>query len=283
MKLPSVLSRVVSGEYTITSPILSLLGANLVTIILAVIGNWDAATVLFIYWAQSVIIGIFAVISLLDADTEALATELERSLRERGGSGRVSTRFTRFYQYLLAGFFALHYGLFHWGYYSFIVDSGLFGGVEFASPDVWIACGLFFANHLYSFLYHRPDPCRVVDYVNEEFIRPYYRIVPMHLTILFGAMVMLVLTVAGVSSTTLPVLVLFLLLKTYADMGMHVRKHGGGGHEDGSTHGDAGVNPLRIRRMAYSSCRFNDGRLRGGLITNYPEKKIRAGRKAHPV
>jgi len=224
MKILASLSRIVPGEFTSAPPVVSLLVANIVTIVLAVAGNWDAATVMFIYWAQSVIIGIFAVVSLLGADTAALASEMEKSLRESGGSGNVSVRFTLFYKCLLAGFFALHYGLFHWGYYSLIVESGLFGTVNFSSPDVWASCGLFFANHLYSHLYYQNDKRKVVDYVNEEFFRPYYRILPMHLTIIFGAVVILVLTLAGIT-TTLPLLVLFLALKTYTDLDMHVKKH----------------------------------------------------------
>jgi len=39
-------------------------------------------------------------------------------------------------------------------------------------------------------------------------------------------MVILVLTLAGIT-TTLPVLVLFLAIKTYTDVEMHVRKHAG--------------------------------------------------------
>ena len=226
MKIPASLSRIVPGEFTSTPPAVSLLAANLVTIVFAVAGSWDAATVMFIYWAQSVIIGIFTVLSLLGADSAALAAGMEKSLRESGGSGKVSMRFTLFYQCLLAGFFTLHYGLFHWGYYSIIVESGLFGTVHFSSPDLWISCGIFFANHLYSHLYYRDDKRGAVDYVNEQFFRPYFRIFPMHLTIIFGAMVILVLTLAGIT-TTLPVLVLFLAIKTYTDVEMHVRKHAG--------------------------------------------------------
>ena len=106
------------------------------------------------------------------------------------------------------------------------MESGLFGTVDFSSPDVWASCGFFFVNHLYSFLYYRHDERKVVDYVNEEFFRPYYRILPMHLTIIFGAMVILVLTLAGITTTT-PVLVLFLVLKIYTDVDMHVKKHAG--------------------------------------------------------
>ena len=224
MNIPNALSRIVPDESAVTPPILSLLGANIITILFAILGSWDAATVMFIYWAQSVIIGIFTVISLLTADTAILASEMGASLKESGGSDTVSFGFVTCYKALLAGFFALHYGLFHWGYLGFIVDTGLFGTVDLSNPDVWIACGLFFANHSYSFLYHRHDVRRGSTYVNEQFFRPYLRIFPMHLTIIIGAGVMLALTIVGIPST-LPVLVLFLVLKTYMDVDGHIWKH----------------------------------------------------------
>lgn len=227
MKGPFPLSRILPNDTPWTPPLITLLGANIVTIVLAVVGNWDAAMVLFIYWVQSVIIGIFTVVSLLGADTAALASDISKSLKESGGSGTVSAHFVGFYKCLLAGFFALHYGLFHWGYFSFIVGSGVFGVVDYTSPDLWISCGIFLGNHLYSSLYHWHDTPRGGGFVTEEFFRPYHRIVPMHLTIIFGAMVMLALTFVGIP-TTLPVLVLFLILKTYTDTGMHVRKYAGG-------------------------------------------------------
>jgi hypothetical protein len=46
----------------------------------------------------------------------------------------------------------------------------------------------------------------------------------MHLTIIFGSMVIMVLELLGIT-TTLPVLVLFLLLKTYSDISAHLIKH----------------------------------------------------------
>ena len=48
----------------------------------------------------------------------------------------------------------------------------------------------------------------------------------MHMTIIFGAIIMAVLSAAGLDST-LPVLVLFLVLKLFADMHMHIQKHAG--------------------------------------------------------
>ncbi len=147
MDFPAPFSRVLPGDLLHNFPVISLIFANVVTIVLAIIGNWDVATVMFIYWAQSVIIGIFSVISILGADTESLRENLQKPIDERGGTDKVTPQVVRFYLCILAGFFTLHYGLFHWGYYTFIVESGLFGTVNFFDPSIWLSCGLFFANH----------------------------------------------------------------------------------------------------------------------------------------
>lgn len=224
MEPPVIITRVLPGDLLHNFPLISLIFANLVTIVLAILGNWDLATVMFIYWAQSVIIGIFSVISLLGADTTALQADLQKPIEERGGTETISPLFVWFYKCLLAGFFTLHYGLFHWGYYSFIVESGLFGPVNFSDPFLGLSCGIFFANHLYSYLTYRRDGPKGSGYIIGQFITPYRRIIPMHLTIIFGSIVLFVLGVAGIRST-LPVLILFLLLKTYSDITAHLMKH----------------------------------------------------------
>lgn len=224
MDLPRFLSRVLPGDISRNPPLLSLIVANLITIVMAVIEGWDLATVLFIYWAQSVIIGIFAFVSLLSADTETLAAEMGKAQADAGGSPHVSGRFVWFYKVLLAGFFALHYGLFHWGYLSFLIEPVIFGPVDFSGWGVWLSCGLFLANHLYSYLYHRGGGPKGADFVTGQFIGPYNRIIPMHLTIIFGSVIILVLEALGIPGT-LPVLVLFLLIKTRQDIALHLRKH----------------------------------------------------------
>jgi hypothetical protein len=224
MEPPVIITRVLPGDLIHNFPLISLIFANLVTIVLAILGNWDLATVLFIYWAQSIIIGIFSVISLLGADTEALRADLQKPIDERGGSEKISPGFVWFYKCMIAGFFCLHYGLFHWGYYTFIVESGIFGTVNFADPGLWLSCGLFFANHLYSHITYRHKGPKDSSYINEQFFTPYRRIIPMHLTIIFGSIVILALGVFGITST-MPVLVLFLLLKTYSDITAHLIKH----------------------------------------------------------
>lgn len=224
MPLPQSLSRILPGEVEYTPPVLALLATNLLTIIVAVTEGWDLATVLFSYWAQSIIIGVFAVASILTCDRAALAADLGRP--DPGGERKAewTDRGTLAYLGVMAGFFCLHYGLFHWGYYAFIVESGLFGPVDFSNPGLQASCGLFFVNHLYSFLWHRPRERQGAQYVTGAFFRPYNRIIPMHLTILFGSIVVLALAFLNLPGEMV-VLVLFLLLKTYLDLRMHLRKH----------------------------------------------------------
>jgi len=111
------------------------------------------------------------------------------------------------------------------------VDSGIFGPVNFSDPSIWFSCGLFFANHLYSFLAFRNTGPKGAMYLSEQFFAPYRRIIPMHLTILFGSIIVLVLQVFGIAST-LPVLILFLLLKTFTDITSHIDKHNREEHSD---------------------------------------------------
>ena len=104
------------------------------------------------------------------------------------------------------------------------MESDLFGPVNFADYGIWLSCGLFFANHLYSHIRYLHEGLSGAGFINEEFFSPYQRIIPMHLTIIFGGIVVFALQVFGIEST-MPVLVLFLLLKTRSDINAHLIKH----------------------------------------------------------
>ncbi len=223
IQIPGI-SRILPGEPDFNIPLVSLIAANIITIVLAIIQNWDVATVMFIYWVQSIIIGLFTVVSLLTAVNTTVNVDSDAGIPSKPLSAFQEKWGFPLFKCGLAGFFAVHYGFFHYAYYFFIVESGLFGQVNFASPDLYLACGFFFLNHLYSFFYYRKKPAPGTDTMGEDFATPYGRIIPMHLTIIFGGIVTLVLQAFGILST-LPVLVIFLVLKTYADMDMHIKKH----------------------------------------------------------
>jgi hypothetical protein len=229
-----------SGILPVDATVLSLVAVNVLTIVLALAEGWSLGTVIFIYWFQSVIIGVFTVLKLLSIDTDDLLSRIPASASS--GDAAPPALFSRYGRFFLAGFFALHYGLFHFGYYTFLVDFGFAGSLSpWTNPDVLIACALFFGNHLYSFLYYRrrdDSPPSTADSLQELFLTPYARIVPMHVTIMAAGFASIVFMAAGFDATPL-LLVLFLGLKTYVDVRMHLGKHGGWGAYGGET-GSAG-------------------------------------------
>lgn len=207
----------------LSTPLLSLIAANVVTIALAIVEQWDLGAVLFIYWFQSVTIGLFTALSILSLDSGELSGLVTARAEGAGANLGDMGRVLGYGKFLMAGFFALHYGLFHWGYLSFLTDFGLVEGRIF-DPAVLLACGLFVANHAYSFLHHRHGERLTGDYLKELIVSPYYRIVPMHLTIIVGGFATIFLGFLGIDAT-IYVLLFFLVAKTYADVRMHLDKH----------------------------------------------------------
>ena len=214
------------GDPRFDLPLLSLIVVNIVTIVLAVADHWDLGSVMFVYWFQSVIIGVFTAIHILhdglrDANRKADTGVSVQDVSSRrlpavpAGIGAI----------FLAGFFCLHYGFFHWGYYMFLLDFGLLSDLTILhNPGILASCSLFIANHLYSFLHHIRYERMSGEKVEDLFIQPYHRIIPMHMTIIFGGIVLLVFSDLGIDATEV-VLVIFLCLKTYVDVIMHTRKH----------------------------------------------------------
>ncbi|MFH1696004.1 MAG: DUF6498-containing protein [Candidatus Micrarchaeota archaeon] len=210
---------------------LFLVIANLVTIFFAIIENWTLATIMFIYWTQSIIIGFFTVIKILTAKVKH-APKPEKIIK-----GKIST-FTAYSfggQVFMAVFFLIHYGLFHYGYYEFLIDNPFLTGEIFSSTlpkvdfsAVYFTSILFFINHLISYFYNFVvKKEREMD--SKNLIRlmffPYARIFPMHLTIIFGGIISMIGFALGLKQAIFFVLILFLVLKTIADVSMHSAEH----------------------------------------------------------
>lgn len=182
---------------------LSLLASNIIVIFLALYQKWEVSTVLWVYWMQSVIIGFFQffrILSLKKFSTENFTINNQDVLPTSG---------TRTYT---AFFFLLHYGFFHFIYAIFIFN--FFKSGETFDFVYFILGGLiFFVNHFFSFYHNRIIDEQKTQNIGKLMFAPYARIIPMHLVIIFGA-------ILGQSS-----LILFLVLKTFADLLTHVRRH----------------------------------------------------------
>lgn len=185
--------------------LISLLLSNFLVIALAIIQGWEATTVLWIYWMQSVIIGFFQfsrILSLKKFSTENF--KINGQPAQPTTSTKLSTAF----------FFAFHYGFFHFIYAIFLFN--FFTNQLLNFSYLFIGGFIFFLNHLYSFYHNKIADEQKTQNIGTLMFSPYARIVPMHLIIIFGAFL-------GQSA-----LIIFLLLKTIVDLIMHTFKHRAG-------------------------------------------------------
>lgn len=184
-----------------------LLLSNLLTMALAIAFRWSILTLLFGYWFQSVIIGLFTIVKLLMS-----------GYRNEQGSFLTAVRSTIL--------FTFHYGIFHVVYLLFLYFFSTSGATEFhfKQPDyIGIAFigVLFFVNHLYSFFKNYVWEKKTIGTsTNQIFFEPYKRIFPMHMTIIAAGFFSVL-----IPSAETPLIIVFLLLKTFADLQSHTILH----------------------------------------------------------
>ncbi|MBN1268062.1 MAG: hypothetical protein JXB04_00600 [Kiritimatiellae bacterium] len=184
-----------------------LVASNLLTLVVAVIQRWDLGEVMLIYWSQSVIIGIFnflKMLSLKEFSTAGMKIN-DRSVEPTPGVKRQT-----------AWFFLVHYGFFHFGYFVFLATSLKPANLDLVPVTACIAG--FAGNHLFSFVQNWTRDRAARPNIGTIMFFPYARILPMHLTIVFGLFL-----VKGPIGLTF-----FLLLKTGADLIMHAVEHSAG-------------------------------------------------------
>ena len=191
--------------------VLGILASNALTLGVALWQDWPLVLLLWPYWLQSVVIGYYArrrILALQRFSTEGF---------KMGGSEVEPNEATK---RATANFFAIHYGFFHFGYLVFIAVVGAVG--MFGRPPGAGDYGLFALLGLAFWLTHRDSHRRnlAADVAGERNIGtlmflPYARVFPMHLTIILGGLL-------GGGSLAL---LLFTVLKTAADVLMHVVEH----------------------------------------------------------
>lgn len=184
-----------------------LLFSNITTIYFAINQNWNVVVLIWIYWSQSIVIGLFNFIRILqlkEFTTDGI------KINGRSVSPTNSTKiFTAF-------FFLLHFGGFHFVYFMFMKNINFIKGYEniiniSEYKYILLSVLLFFINHLFSYFYNKPNDTKKLN-IGLFMFYPYARIIPMHLIIMFG-------TIFNGSLT------IFLGLKTIADITMHIFEH----------------------------------------------------------
>ncbi len=184
----------------------SLVAANVLTVILAIVFKWPLATLMLPYWVQSIVIGYYSrrrILELRNFSTEGLKID---------GQAVTATEQTK---KSTANFFAFHYGFFHFGYLVFLWPLlGKLGRWEWVS--VAAAAISFVWNHRESYRRNVAADREGCPNIGTLMFLPYGRILPMHFTIILGNAANL----DGVFA-----IVLFGALKTAADVLMHKVEH----------------------------------------------------------
>jgi hypothetical protein len=181
----------------------SLAGANVLSLVVAVAQGWTLIDLMFVYWLQSVTIGASYCARILALDK--FSTEGFK-INGRAVAPTAATKRQT------ATFFAIHYGMFHAVYLLFIGAEAPPG--TFADLQLW-GCGVAFAvNHVFSYRYNHAADRHGTPNIGTLMFTPYLRIVPMHLTIVFGLM-----------ASDAFGLLFFGILKTVADVAMHAVEH----------------------------------------------------------
>lgn len=190
-----------------------LVAANAVPVLLVFFAGWTMADLLFLYWAESAVIGFFNVLKM------ALSSPQPQGQAQNRASGIAAKMF-------MCAFFTVHFGGFMFGHGIFLSVMCRQFGLIGADPDFtafllglkWPILALavshgysFFANYLRGGEYQRSDLALLMQ-------RPYPRIAVMHVTILFGMFAMLLV------GRSMVILALFTALKTAADLKAHLKE-----------------------------------------------------------
>jgi hypothetical protein len=152
-------------------------------------------TILWIYWVQSVLIGLFTFLDILTLKKVAPGSWKEDGKEMSDAKAKGCASF----------FFLFHYGFFHFGYliflFVFVKAEGRFDFNFFTLSVITCFLGL-----LINFIRRKTTYANTPGNIGSMFILPYLRIIPMHLTILLPAF-------WGVSALSV-----FTLLKTGVDV-----------------------------------------------------------------
>jgi hypothetical protein len=239
-------------EFTNPSAI-SLLLANAVPLFGVLILGWSTFAIVVIYWAENVILGAINVLKmavcspltedsdLSQFDEDAIGNTIRAKLVEHGGKRKIVSRVHLAAKLFLIPFFVVHYGLFCFVHGIFVFDLlggsfGLSGPFEFWSEAFerlraehlqWAVLALgashllsFFTNFVYRGEYRHVSAPQLM-------IRPYGRVVVLHMAILLGAFATFAL------GSPVWMLVILIIGKTILDMGLHLaerKKYSHGKH-----------------------------------------------------
>lgn len=178
---------------------------NSVPLLGVIFFNWSLFNVLFLYWAENLVIGFYNVLKM----SKAQGIDSGKSIIEPKELNRKS--------YLIP-FFIFHYGMFTLVHGIFLVS--IFGLSNIFSISILIGIVSLFISHGISYIgnFIQKEEYKIVS-PGTLFGQPYSRILIMHVVVLFSGFV--------IQRFDLPILsvVLLVILKTITDLKLHQLEH----------------------------------------------------------
>ena len=212
--------------------LVALVLANLVPLVGVLFLGWDVWGILIIYWLENGIYGVFNVMKMrraegTDDESPIESRETRRRLNSLTINGRPASGSDKA---ALIPFFVMHYGMFWVVHGIFVLTfpafaiSGAEGEPDFGSTldplAIVFALICLFISHGISYRLNyigRGEYLRTT--AARQMFAPYGRLVVLHVTIIFGA---ILISMTGASASAIVVLV---LLKIALDVGLHLAEH----------------------------------------------------------
>jgi hypothetical protein len=210
-KLPRWL-KIERSELSKPSVVILIL-ANLVPLYGVIFLGWQVFPLMILFWVENVIVGIFNVFKMLFCQSE------------KPGKWFAKTA--------AISFFCIHYGIFtlvHGLFVFFVFGGWIDNDSIFPKPStfadaiggfqiVWGILALFISHSVsFVFNYIGKDEYKKST-LNQLMSEPYTRVVILHLTIIFGAFLMMLL------GSPIGGLILLIAIKTLVDILAHLKQH----------------------------------------------------------
>ena len=189
-------------EHDHKSSLFMLWLANLVPLGGVFLLNWQVADIMLLFWLESAIIGFFNILKMFRI------------------TGPVAIFYSIFFIGHFGAFMSVHLMFI---FALFIEEEGMSAPlteVAVVFTDLWPAILALIISHAFSYRRNflgRQEYLKLT--IKDQMQKPYTRVVLMHVTIIFGGILILAL------QATIPVLVMLILMKTIVDAKAHVKEH----------------------------------------------------------
>lgn len=213
--------RALAESHASRNSLLLLIAVNVYTIGVAVYAQWSVVSVLFVYWCQNLIVGFFVTAKLLAWPNIVFAGESgTENMPEAAAKRRKVRSFVAMFVALhaLMAFFAVQ-----------VIDVAALD-----APMLRYVIGLFAINHALSFVLNYRQDTATPTTGGRVMLEGIIRLVPLWLLPAVGFLLYLpasaIWTIAGGEGNVLSrawpvVVVLFMVLKTFAEVLAHLASH----------------------------------------------------------